>query len=200
MTYNSKQINKEKIYRTAASLFAKNGYENTTMRELANDLGISGASLYNHFPGKREILLGLYDEFAKMQEEILPDIESVLKRAETEPPLELLMSMNHYFPSDSEGMMCDVIVTAASKMSHDPKSAELVGSSIMKTVNLAKSVIYRLVELGRIEPLDVEAFSRQLLHVRISAAAQHALPTRLNTEQWTRDFRYLHELVIKPTG
>ena len=200
MDGSNKGITRERIYKTAAALFAGKGYENATMRELAEELGIRGSSLYNYFPGKREILLGLYEKYSKMQKEVLPDIDSVLEKAKRDPPMDILMSLNHYFPEDVEGMMGDILVIAASKMSNDKASADLVLSSILATVDLAKRVILYLIETGRIEPLNVEMFCRQLLHVRISAVAQHALPSRLDAEKWARDFRYLHELAIKPTG
>ena len=200
MAGRTKKLSKESIYKTAAKLFANKGYENATMRELAEVLEINVSSLYNHFPGKRDILLGLYEDYAKKQERILPDFNSVLSKAERESPMDVLMSLNHYFPEDVNGMIGDILVTAASKMSNDPKSADLVLSSVKAAVALARRVIEYLIDSGKIEPLNVEQFCQQLLHVRISAVAQHALPSRLDAEKWARDFRYLHELAIKPTG
>jgi AcrR family transcriptional regulator len=43
----------------AARIFAERGYNNVGMRDIADAVGIRGASLYHHFPGKEEILYAI---------------------------------------------------------------------------------------------------------------------------------------------
>ncbi len=45
-----------KILRVATDCFAQAGYEGTSMRQIAEKVGIKAASLYNHFPSKSNIL------------------------------------------------------------------------------------------------------------------------------------------------
>ncbi|MFA6618205.1 MAG: TetR/AcrR family transcriptional regulator [Candidatus Neomarinimicrobiota bacterium] len=45
----------DKIIAVAIKSFAENGYIGTSMREIAEELKISKAALYYHFPGKEEI-------------------------------------------------------------------------------------------------------------------------------------------------
>ncbi|HZG25076.1 MAG TPA: TetR/AcrR family transcriptional regulator [Chitinophagaceae bacterium] len=47
---------KETIIETAATLFRKKGFSATSMRDLAEQLGVEAASLYNHIQSKSEIL------------------------------------------------------------------------------------------------------------------------------------------------
>ncbi len=47
---------KEIIKKTAAALFRQKGYNATSMRHLAEDIGIEAASLYNHISNKEELL------------------------------------------------------------------------------------------------------------------------------------------------
>ncbi len=47
---------KNEIIQTAAILFKKKGYSAVTMRDIAQEMGIKAASLYNHIKSKQEIL------------------------------------------------------------------------------------------------------------------------------------------------
>lgn len=61
------QNRKEQIIQVAACQFRKKGYQSVSMRELADEMGIKAASLYNHIKAKDEILslivMGLAEEF-----------------------------------------------------------------------------------------------------------------------------------------
>ena len=49
----------ERIVSVAARLFASDGYHEIGMREIADALGIRGASLYHHYSSKEEILFAI---------------------------------------------------------------------------------------------------------------------------------------------
>jgi AcrR family transcriptional regulator len=51
-----KKIAKEKIIRAAYTVFTNKGYHKTTMDDVANEVGVSKASLYSYFKSKEEIL------------------------------------------------------------------------------------------------------------------------------------------------
>ena len=60
---------KEKILETALTLFAENGYNGTSMEQIAQDVGIKAPSLYKHFKGKEDILNTLIDTAKNRYEE-----------------------------------------------------------------------------------------------------------------------------------
>ncbi len=47
--------NKEKIVREALYLFAENGFDKTSVRDIAKRVGIRESAIYNHYKSKREI-------------------------------------------------------------------------------------------------------------------------------------------------
>ena len=52
---------KEKILETALTLFAENGFNGTSVEQIAQNVGIKAPSLYKHFKGKEDILNTLID-------------------------------------------------------------------------------------------------------------------------------------------
>ncbi|HML04701.1 MAG TPA: helix-turn-helix domain-containing protein [Methanobacterium sp.] len=52
----SKKTTKQKIFEAAIDLFAQKGFNATSMREIAESVGIKKASLYSHYKSKDEIL------------------------------------------------------------------------------------------------------------------------------------------------
>lgn len=53
---------KQKILDEAFKLFAKNGYEATSIEQITSAVGIKKASFYSHFKSKQEVLERLVDE------------------------------------------------------------------------------------------------------------------------------------------
>lgn len=49
----------DRIRVAAVRLFTRNGYEATSMKQLALELGMAPANLYNYYPNKQAILLGV---------------------------------------------------------------------------------------------------------------------------------------------
>lgn len=60
---------KEKILETALTLFAQNGFNGTSVEQIAQDVGIKAPSLYKHFKGKEDILNSLIDAAESRYEE-----------------------------------------------------------------------------------------------------------------------------------
>lgn len=52
---------KDKILEAALALFAEDGYDGTSVEEIAKQVGIKAPSLYKHFRGKEDILNALID-------------------------------------------------------------------------------------------------------------------------------------------
>ncbi|MEW2131465.1 TetR/AcrR family transcriptional regulator [Streptomyces sp. NPDC005435] len=64
------------IRRVALDLFTASGYEATSMREIAEVLGIKKASLYYHFAGKEDIVRSLVEQRGAEAEDLLAWLET----------------------------------------------------------------------------------------------------------------------------
>ena len=57
----SKEDTRSRITKAATKLFAENGYQQTTIAEIAKMVGLAEGSIYEHFRGKEDILLTIPD-------------------------------------------------------------------------------------------------------------------------------------------
>jgi AcrR family transcriptional regulator len=65
------QHTRREAQRVALALFTAQGYEATSLREIANALGINKASLYYHFPNKEAILRSLFEDRGSEVDDLL---------------------------------------------------------------------------------------------------------------------------------
>ncbi|MGB0931967.1 MAG: TetR/AcrR family transcriptional regulator, partial [Chitinophagales bacterium] len=68
---------KTHIRQIAQSLFRKKGYSATSMREIAEEVGIKAASLYNHFKKKEEILADICFDLAHQFFQAIGEVEKM---------------------------------------------------------------------------------------------------------------------------
>lgn len=62
---------KGRLLAAAAKLFREKGYNRTTVRDLASEVGILSGSIFHHFKNKDEILFGVMSEVVAAMEEAL---------------------------------------------------------------------------------------------------------------------------------
>ena len=70
-----------RIRQVALELFAEQGYERTSLREIAERLGVTKPALYYHFRSKEEIVRSLFADYAA-------EVDALIAWARTQPPTE----------------------------------------------------------------------------------------------------------------
>ncbi|MEU7422537.1 TetR/AcrR family transcriptional regulator [Streptomyces sp. NPDC048362] len=61
---------RQRIQDVALELFAEQGYEKTSLREIAERLDVTKAALYYHFKTKEEIIVSLFEDLTRPLEEL----------------------------------------------------------------------------------------------------------------------------------
>lgn len=81
-----KETRKEEIVRVAAKLFKSKGYSAVTMRDLAKEMNIKAASLYNHINSKQSILqdivIAIAEDFTNGMNRIINTKATTLNKLE----------------------------------------------------------------------------------------------------------------------
>nr|WP_035906978.1 MULTISPECIES: TetR/AcrR family transcriptional regulator [unclassified Lebetimonas] len=122
----AKETKKTQIMKTALKLFAEHGFYNTTIADIAKEMGMSVGNMYNYFPSKeslaKELLIYTSNRFGEKLKEInemdIPGKEKIKKitelyfdMAESEPELvdyfmRVYLSNKEIFANGCEGMLC----------------------------------------------------------------------------------------------
>lgn len=87
----SHSTRRDEIVHIASCLFKDKGYAATTMREIAEKIGIEAASMYNHIKGKDEILHDICFRIARAYEQKMSEI--------LESPMDTIDSVKHIIRS-----------------------------------------------------------------------------------------------------
>ncbi|MFJ9248990.1 TetR/AcrR family transcriptional regulator [Streptomyces sp. NPDC101776] len=62
---------RQRIQDVALELFAEQGYEKTSLREIAEHLDVTKAALYYHFKTKEEILVSIFEDLTRPIEDLI---------------------------------------------------------------------------------------------------------------------------------
>jgi AcrR family transcriptional regulator len=147
--------NKEKILHAAIALFSEKGYAHVTMREIAAQVQIKAASIYNHYTGKEALLDAIVDYFrAQLHSEIYP-------RFATENNLDIKSFI-------------DSVIMANTRFFTDPLFAKVSGIILREqftNANVRELLLEELIQ----RPRDVFAayFSRLMEAGKMTVADPH---------------------------
>jgi len=163
---------KDKIMKTAAKMFSERGYDKVTTREIAKAIGINSASIYHHFSSKKEILKSLYGYYSEQIRKSRPDLNYLLRLAETEPPHEVLIKSEFHFDDEIRGLLDQILVTAARMIVSDAESERFIRENIFDSIkNTLEPLLDYMIKSGKIMPFDIKTFLDILSHYCFSAAA-----------------------------
>jgi AcrR family transcriptional regulator len=74
---------REQIRVVALEMFAERGYAGTSLREIAERLGVSKAAVYYHYPTKEDILASLLEDFLAQLDELIAWTEAQPRSTDT---------------------------------------------------------------------------------------------------------------------
>jgi len=79
----SRSDTRTRIQQVAVELFTEHGYEGTSLREIAERLGVTKAALYYHFRSKEDIIESLVQDFHQQMDALIEWAKSQPRTADT---------------------------------------------------------------------------------------------------------------------
>lgn len=190
--------NKWDIFCCAVHLFAEYDYSSITVRRIATEVGMKAPSIYNHFASKDELLSTMYTYLDHYALTNLKSLDYFLDRVQDEPPRELLYSTHFYYPPFMQDLMAKLILIAFRQMRTDERADRILRFILIEnSQNYVGALLKKMIELDRIEPLDIEAFL-ELYNNNYYGASMRMYSTHpVDGEIWVRSFRMLFNHIIE---
>jgi AcrR family transcriptional regulator len=132
---------RRQIVESCAHLIATRGYSNTSLRDIASEVGISTGTLLHHFHSKEELLV---ETLLTVSDDFLEHVRSAI--AETADPVEQLLN---FIRAVLESPRHDVGWRVWIAFWHEAALNIELGVVASKRSDLAESIIVSVIEEGR---------------------------------------------------
>ena len=157
-----KQKTKQRILDAALELFSTQGFEATSIAQIADAVGVRKASLYSHFDSKQDILDRLIESI--MEDYAKHSVRSTADRIgdELDPDgvVRLVTEQIRYIVHDEHVSRARKMLTI--EQYRNPQLAELkTKQSYTDVLAFAEALMERLVSEGRLKPLDTQMMAAQ---------------------------------------
>lgn len=190
------QGRKWEIFESAVALFAHKGYENVSMRELAAENGMLAGSLYAHFESKEQLLALMYEFYQKNAFAAQPVLQTLLDMLPESRPYEVLGKCMPYYAAELQSIMDRIYTIAFNQSNRDANAFELIWKISFEGSRVAVSTVLKeLLALGKIEPMDVEAFTEVYASFCLVATLRNSLPNAIGMERWLNGLDLLYSTV-----
>ncbi|MDR2523258.1 MAG: TetR/AcrR family transcriptional regulator [Synergistaceae bacterium] len=156
---NDSEQTVSKILDTAAELFMEKGYEQTTMQNIVDGLGMSKGAIFHHFRSKEDVMDGVIRRVADGIVEHANAIADDPALSVNEKMRDAILSMNV-----SEGIGGTVIDEL-----HKPSNAQMHQTIMIQTIQTVVPILTKIVEQGINEGIYKTPYPRETLEFLFAA-------------------------------
>lgn len=186
----STDARRHQILAVAAQLFAERGYDGTSIRDLAKQVGLLPGSVYHHFRSKEELIVSVHQEGFR---QLITDVEAAIAAA-TDPWLRLEKACGAHIRAVVVGNNISTVTGVSLFSLHDTK----LRRRLQADRDRYESIFIRLIAA-----LDVATeVDRSLLRFMLLGALNWTLvwyrPGKKNPDEIARQFVTI--LACRPPG
>ena len=189
---------KECIFLVAAELFAERGYSNVSVRDIADNVGIKQASIYNHYASKREILDDLLDYYLNRMESFYQKLAHTEIGDGDGDLEEILDKLMLSYEEDETLLMYQLTrIVHHEQFNHRSAAEALIGDGYRKYVAAHTVFFDRLAEKGVISGQNTCFYGELYARLSLTFATQFLHPEIVPTLEKQTDLSgFVHKLLI----
>lgn len=160
----------------SADLFAKNGYDGVSMRQIAENAGIKESSLYNHFKSKADILENLFDEFITLVPRTRPSDEEIDRMLMLMEPEEVFKNIIFHVGGSVNRTQVNTSMIINFEKFRNPRAAEMYYKYVVKEpADYYERLINKMIERKMVKPVDARIFAEQYNYVSIALTKEYVM-------------------------
>ncbi|HEX2908955.1 MAG TPA: TetR/AcrR family transcriptional regulator [Phototrophicaceae bacterium] len=168
-------VNKDDILQAAAHVLQRNGYEATTMKDIAAEVNLTAASLYHHFRNKDALLLAVLEAGIEL---VISQIEPIVhSTATSDEKLRQMMFAHIVSLTRNTAVGAALVFEIKSLISITPPPGQPVDPDVAEVLerqvtfiarrdqfeNLYRQVLHEGITAGCFRPVDVPIFVKTML-------------------------------------
>ena len=158
---------KELIFDKFIEMTSSLGYENVSMRDIAEKVGIQVASIYSHFESKANILESIYGYYSEHLYDNRIPLDIMKKLMETGSAKEIVDKFSYTFETDDKKKYVRMILITKivyMRLFQDPIANRVFTETNTNNADYIVSLLRYGIEIGRIDPdFDIEIFADVLI-------------------------------------
>jgi len=170
----SKLSRRDQILEVALQHFSRHGYAGTSMRQLAEDVGITAAAIYRHFPSK----LALFEKAVESRSRGLAISRYLETLGALESVEELLRATSLHLLSTAQQDPQLLRLLLMTSVTDDQAAAKLLREFRMPYVNFLSKELKKRIESGELREVDPGITARCYVGLVIGCA--------VNAEFWNK--------------
>lgn len=186
---------KTRIFDVSVDLFAKKGFHNVSMRQIADTVGITAGAIYHHYPSKDDILDDVFDYYMRNRMNSLPRLDDILAYVGTEPPAATLARTVAVYPPSILPTMSKALRIAENMNSLNRRAAFIIDDVVNMASDYAQPILQKMLDMDLIEPINVEYFSTLYTSFCFAAAVRHYEDRSITTADYEGCLKMLFDLV-----
>lgn len=153
---------KEKILEDSLTLFSKQGYDGTSVEQIAQAVGIKAPSLYKHFKGKEEILNAIIDSAEARYEESFGSEKNIGKLPESKEEF-VLATMGKLSFTMHDPLIRKIRMLLVQEQFRNPRFAQITTKHQMEGVQkMYERIIEGMMKKGLFIEEDPQMLSVEL--------------------------------------
>ena len=165
-----------KILDISADLFARNGYDGVSMRQIAENAGIKESSLYNHFKSKTDIMETLFDEFISLVPQTRPSDEETDRMLMLMDPEEVFKNIIFQVGRSVSGTLLNTLMIINYEKFRNPRAAEMYYKYVVKEpADYYERLINKMIERKMVKPVDARIIAEQYNYVSIALTKEYVM-------------------------
>ena len=164
---------REQLLQAALDLFSKRGWDGTSIKELADTVGVAPGLIYHYFESKEDLLTKVIERYG-----FIPELRRVLIPSSEKPTQEVLPEIARAFYDllEEKGrVICIFVREGLVKEELHPRWVAMTNEACKLLANYLDA----RVEAGELRPHNTEVTARMILHTVVMLHLVNAPPDRL---------------------